>query len=274
MKKFNKIFTIIVFVFLYAPIVLLIIASFSGGRGLNDLRDFSFHQYRELFRDRGLMQSMLNSLLIAVLSSLIATVLGTMAAVGIHSMGKKMRSVVMSVTNIPMTNPDIVTGIALALLFVFFGRMFRINNIMGVFTILIAHITFNLPYVILSVMPKLRQLNKHLTEAALDLGCPPAKAFFKVVLPEIMPSITSGGLMAFTMSLDDFVISYFVSGATFETLPVQIYTYTKKPLPGRIYALFAVLFTLILLVMLLMNLLQLRETQRRNRKLVMPTNDL
>ncbi len=274
MKRFNRIFTVVVFLFLYAPIFLLLVASFSGGRSINDLRDFSFHQYKELFRDRSMMQAMLNSILVAVLSSLIATVLGTMAAVGIHSMGKKMRSVVMSITNIPMTNPEIVTGISLALLFVFVGRLFRINNVMGFLTILIAHITFNLPYVILSVMPKLRQLNKHLTEAALDLGCPPTKAFFKVVLPQIMPSIISGALMAFTMSLDDFVISYFVSGATFETLPVQIYTYTKKPLPGRIYALFTLLFTIILFVMVLMNVLQWRETQRRNRKLVMPTNDL
>ena len=216
-----------------------------------------------MFRDGSLLRLLRNSLIIAVLSSLLATVLGTMAAVGIHSMRGKMRSLVMTMTNIPMTNPDIVTGVSLALLFAFVGQLLKIHSIMGFVTLLIAHVTFNLPYVILSVLPKLRQMDGDLREAALDLGCTPLQAFFKVILHEIMPGVVSGALMAFTMSLDDFVISYFVYGAQFVTLPVEIYNFTKKPLHPKIYALFTVLFVGILLVMALMNLLQARDDRRR-----------
>ena len=182
----------------------------------------------------------------------------------------------MGVTNIPLTNPEIVTGVSLALLFAFVGTVMKINNILGFATLLIAHITFNLPYVILSVMPKLRQMDPNLREAALDLGCTPWQAFYKVVIHEITPGIVSGALMAFTMSLDDFVISYFVYGPRFVTLPVEIYNYTKKPLQPKIYALFTLLFAAILVVMVLMNLLQERDAKRsrenrrafRNRKQV------
>ena len=166
------------------------------------------------------------------------------------------------VTNIPLTNPEIVTGVSLALLFAFVGTMMKINNILGFATLLIAHITFNLPYVILSVMPKLQQMDPHLREAAMDLGCTPWQAFYKVVIHEITPGIVSGALMAFTMSLDDFVISYFVYGPRFVTLPVEIYNYTKKPLQPKIYALFTLLFAAILLVMVVMNLLQERDAKR------------
>jgi spermidine/putrescine transport system permease protein len=174
----------------------------------------------------------------------------------------------MTITNIPMTNPEIVTGVSLALLFAFIGTMLKINNILGFLTLLIAHVTFNLPYVILSVMPKLHQMDPDLREAALDLGCTPIQAFFKVVIHEIMPGIISGALMAFTMSLDDFVISYFVYGATFVTLPVEIYNYTKKPLQPKIYALFTLMFIIILLVMSAMNLLQEKDLRlaRERRK--------
>ena len=162
-----------------------------------------------------------------------------------------------------MTNPDIVTGISLALLFAFVGRLLKTNNILGFTTLLIAHVTFNLPYVILSVLPKLRQLNPSINEAALDLGCTPVQSFFKAVLPEILPGIVTGAMMAFTMSLDDFVISYFVYGPAFRTLPVEIYT--KKPLPPKIYALFTVIFTAVLLVMIIMNIVQARDDRRRQR---------
>jgi len=215
-----------------------------------------------LFRDSVLLPLLLNSIIVAVISSLLATVLGTAAALGIHSMGPRLRRFTMGVTNIPLTNPEIVTGVSLALLFAFVGNMLKINNILGFVTLLIAHITFNLPYVILSVMPKLQQMDPDLREAALDLGCTPLQAFFKVVIHEITPGIVSGALMAFTMSLDDFVISYFVYGPEFVTLPVEIYNYTKKPLQPKIYALFTLLFAAILLVMVIMNLLQVRDDKR------------
>ena len=215
------------------------------------------------------MPLLLNSLIVAVLSALISTVLGTAASLGIYSMSRRGRSLAMGVTNIPLTNPEIVTGVSLALLFAFVGQILKVRGILGFWTLLIAHITFNLPYVILSVMPKLRQMDSNLWEAAQDLGCTPGKAFFKVVIHEIFPGIISGGLMAFTMSLDDFVISYFVYGPNFVTLPVEIYNYTKKPLQPKIYALFTLLFLVILLVMVVMNLLQAGDDKRRRGRKVL-----
>lgn len=263
MKRASKIFTILIFLLLYLPIFLLIVASFNSGRDISVFREFTFYNYQELFADHTLLPLLGNSVIIALLSSLCATVLGTAAALGIQQMGPRLRAVSMAVTNIPMTNPDIVTGVSLALLFAFVGRLLRLNNVLGFATLLIAHITFGLPYVILSVIPKLRQMDPSLTDAALDLGCQPVQAFFKVTIHEIVPGIISGGLMAFTMSLDDFVISYFVYGPSFVTLPVEIYNYTKKPLPPKIYALFTLLFFAILLLMVVMNLLQARDDKKR-----------
>lgn len=262
MKNFNRVFTVIVLLFLYIPMIVLAVGSFNSGMDIAVFKGFTLDNYSELFRDGVLLPLLLNSVIVALLSSVIATVLGTAAALGIHSMGPRLRSFTMGVTNIPMTNPDIVTGVSLALLFAFVGTMMKINNIMGFVTLLIAHITFNLPYVILSVMPKLRQMDPNLSEAAQDLGCTPWQAFYKVVIHEITPGIVSGALMAFTMSLDDFVISYFVYGPSFVTLPVEIYNYTKKPLQPKIYALFTLLFIAILLVMVVMNLLQERDAKR------------
>lgn len=261
MKRFNRVFTVLVFIFLYIPMLVLIVSSFNQGTDIATWKGFTFSQYGELFRDRSMLLLLRNSLVIAVLSSVIATVLGTAASVGIHSMKPRMRRLVMSVTNIPMTNPDIVTGVSLALLFAFVGSVLKIKSILGFWTLLIAHITFNLPYVILSVMPKLSQMDADLAEAALDLGCTPFQAFTKVIIHEIMPGVISGMLMAFTMSLDDFVISYFVTGSTFITLPVEIYNYTKKPIQPKVYALFALMFAVILLVMVVMNLLQARDSK-------------
>jgi len=263
MRKTTKIFTVLVLIFLYVPMLVLGVASFSSGTDIAKFEGFTFAQYGELFRDSVLLPLLANSLIVAVISSLIATVLGTMAALGIHAMGKKMRSMTMAVTNIPMTNPEIVTGVSLALLFAFVGVMLKINNILGFFTLLIAHITFNLPYVILSVMPKIAQMDPALSDAAMDLGCTPFQAFRKVILYELMPGIVSGALMSFTMSLDDFVISYFVYGPNFITLPVEIYNYTKKPLQPKIYALFTLLFAVILLMMVVMNLLQARDERHQ-----------
>lgn len=263
MKRVSKVFTFLVFLFLYIPMILLVVSSFNQGSDMAVWKGFTFSQYGELFRDDSLLKLLGNSVLVAVLSSVIATVLGTMAALGIHAMRGRMRRIIMNVTNIPMTNPEIVTGVSLALLFAFAGTMLKINSILGFWTLLIAHITFNLPYVILSVMPKLTQMDPDLAEAAMDLGCTPFQAFAKVVIHEILPGIVSGLLMAFTMSLDDFVISYFVTGSTFVTLPVEIYNYTKKPIQPKIYALFTLMFAVILLAMVIMNLLQARDVKAR-----------
>lgn len=269
MKRFNRAVTVLVFVFLYIPMVVLVVASFNSGTDIAVFKGFTFKQYAELFRDDTLLSLVGNSALIAVLSTLIATVVGTAASVGIHRMRGRLRSAVMTLTNIPMTNPEIVTGVSMALLFAFVGMLLRINSILGFWTLLIAHITFNLPYIILNVMPKLSQMNPDLAEAALDLGCTPVQAFFKVIIHEIMPGIISGALMAFTMSLDDFVISYFVTGSGFVTLPVEIYSYTKKPIQPKVYALFTLMFLVILLIMSAMNLLQARDrSSRRQRRAV------
>ena len=265
MRKVNRVFTALVFVFLYIPMIVLAVASFNKGTDIAVFSGFTFDQYKELFRDKHLLSLLGNSVIIAVLSSLVATVMGTAAALGIHSMRGRLRSAVMTMTNIPMTNPEIVTGVSMALLFAFVGILLRTNAVLGFWTLLIAHITFNLPYVILNVMPKLSQMDPDLTEAALDLGCTPVQAFFKVVLHEIMPGILSGALMAFTMSLDDFVISYFVTGSGFVTLPVEIYSYTKKPIQPKVYAMFTLIFITILLLMVVMNLMQARDKTKRKK---------
>ena len=263
MKKVNRIITVLIFVFLYAPMAVLLVGSFNTGKDLTQFEGFTLMQYVEVFRDRSLLTLLGNSILISVLASAIATAFGTVAAVGIHSLKPRLRRTVMSLTNIPMTNPDIVTGISLSLLFVFVGsKMLGQRNSLTFWTLLIAHITFSLPYVILNVMPKLQQMDRSLTDAAMDLGCTPIQSFFKVTIHEIMPGIVSGAIMAFTMSLDDFVISYFVTGLDFVTLPVEIYNYTKKPIQPKVYAMFTLLFLLIFVLMVVMNLLQLRQEKR------------
>ena len=267
MKKTNRIITILIFLFLYVPMLVLIVGSFNTGKSLSSFEGFTFRQYVELFKDDDLIALLGNSLLISILATLTATVFGTFAAVGIHNLKPKMRKLVLSLTNIPMTNPDIVTGISLSLLFVFIGTgMLGRKESLNFWTLLIAHITFNLPYVILNVMPKLQQMNPALQDAAMDLGCTPIQSFFKVTIHEIMPGIVSGAIMAFTMSLDDFVISYFVTGSGFVTLPVKIYSYTKKPIHPKIYAMFTLLFLLIFVLMVTMNLLQLNADKRKSKK--------
>ena len=267
MKHVNRIFTILIFLFLYAPMAVLIVASFNVGKDITEFEGFTLMQYAEVFRDRSLLALLGNSLIISILASAIATVFGTVAAVGISGLSPKLRRPVMALTNIPMTNPDIVTGVSLSLLFVFVGsQMLGQRNSLTFWTLLIAHITFNLPYVILNVMPKLHQMDRSLTEAAMDLGCTPLQSFFKVTLPEIMPGVISGAIMAFTMSLDDFVISYFVTGLDFITLPVEIYNYTKKQIQPKIYAMFTMLFLLIFVLMVIMNLLQLKGDKKQAKR--------
>lgn len=261
MKKTSRVIMILVFIFLYIPIFLLALASFSTGTDIAVFKEFTFDRYAELFRDAALLELVRNSFIIAILSTLIATILGTMAAVGVTRLGKRMRKLIMSMTNLPMMNPDIVTGVSLALMFAFAGTLLRLNSVLGFWTLLIAHVTFNLPFVILNVLPRLHQMDPNLTDAALDLGCTPPQAFFKVTIHEIMPGIISGALMSFTMSLDDFVISYFVTGFGFVTLPVEIYNYTKKPLHPKIYALFTLMFIVILILMVVMNLIQSKSSK-------------
>ena len=269
MKKTNKLFTILIFAFLYIPMLVLVVGSFNTGKNLAIFEGFTFRQYLELFQDQDLLRLLGNSLLIAILSTAISTAFGTFAAVGIHNLNPKMRNVVMSVTNIPMTNPDIVTGISLSLLFVFLGtHMLGQKDSLNFWTLLLAHITFSLPYIILNVMPKLKQMDPALQDAAMDLGCTPVQSFFKVTLHEIMPGIVSGAIMAFTMSLDDFVISYFVTGSGFITLPVEIYSYTKKPIHPKVYAMFTLLFVLIFVLMVTMNLLQIRADKKKEETYV------
>ena len=264
MKKMNRIFTALMFIFLYIPMAVLIVASFNTGKDIAHFDGFTLQRYVELLQDEHLLQLLRNSMVISVISTATATVFGTLSAVGIYNLKPKLRKTVMSLTNIPMTNPDIVTGVSLSLLFVFVGtKMLGRRDSLTFWTLLIAHITFNLPYVILNVMPKLQQMDASLTDAAMDLGCTPLQAFFKVTLHEIMPGIVSGAIMAFTMSLDDFVISYFVTGLDFVTLPVEIYSYTKKPIQPKIYAMFTLLFLLIFVLMVTMNLLQLRADKKK-----------
>ena len=272
MKKTNRLITVLIFIFLYIPMAVLIVASFNTGKDITHFEGFTLNRYVELFNDDRLLKLLGNSLLVSVLASLIATVFGTISAVGINALNPKLRQAAMTLTNIPMTNPDIVTGVSLGLLFVFVGtKMLGQRDSLTFWTLLIAHITFSLPYVILNVMPKLKQMDRSLTDAAMDLGCTPFQAFYKVTLPEIMPGIISGGIMAFTMSLDDFVISYFVSGLDFVTLPVEIYSYTKKPIQPKIYAMFTLLFGLIFVLMVAMNVMQIQGDRKKKEQRSMGT---
>ncbi|MBQ8343739.1 MAG: extracellular solute-binding protein [Clostridia bacterium] len=253
-SKRSKIYTALIFIFLYLPIAILILFSFNSSNSTNTFEGFSLKWYKELFSDGATLTALRNTLLLAILSSVIATVIGTIAAYGIHHMkNKRVKNAVLSVNNIPIMNPEIVVGISMMLLFVFVGNLVRSSQTLGFGTVLIAHITFNLPYVVLSVMPKFKQMDRHLPEAALDLGCTPVQSFFKVELPQIISGIVSGLIMAFTLSIDDFVISYFTIGSGFETLPIRIYSMTKKRVTPDMYALSALIFLTILVLLLLSN---------------------
>ena len=267
MKIASKIYAALVFAFLYAPIAVMIIFSFNSTSSTSVFSGFSLEWYKVLFEDEATLRALYNTVILAVCSSVIATVLGTAAAVGIDKFKKGVaRSSVMAVTNIPMMNPEIVTGISMMLLFVFVGRLVNVDAVLGFGTLLIAHVTFNLPYIILTVLPKLRQTDRNLAEAAQDLGCKPATAFFKVVLPSIMPGIITGMIMAFTLSLDDFIISYFTSGPGFQTLPVAIFSMTKKRVKPDMYALSALIFVSILLLLILYNAAQVKSEQKSKKK--------
>lgn len=268
MKTASRIYTALAFVFLFAPIAILLVFSFNEAKSLSVFSGFSLKWYRELFHDSATLQSVRNTLLLAVSAMVLSTGLGTAASVGVHRLRTRwLRAALNTVTDIPMTNPDIITGISLMLMFVFAGRLFGLANSLSFWTMLIAHVTFCLPYVILQVLPKLNQMDPALPEAAMDLGCTPLRAFFKVTIPEILPGIITGAIMAFTMSLDDFVISYFTSGAGFQTLPIRIYNMTKKTVTPKMYALATIIFFVILALLLISNLTDRDAAeQRKNRK--------
>jgi len=266
MKTSSKIYTGIILAFLFAPIVVLLIFSFNESKSLSVFSGFSFKWYEELIKDRNTLESVKNTLILAFSATILSTIMGTAAAVGINKMRSKWyRAAMNTVTNIPMMNPDIITGISLMLMFVFVGRIFGASTSLNFWTMLIAHITFCLPYVILQVLPKLQQMDKSLREAALDLGCTPIRAFLKVELPELLPGILTGAIMAFTLSLDDFVISYFTSGNGFETLPIRIYGMTKKTVTPKMYALATIIFFVTMALLILSNLID-NEDNRKLRK--------
>lgn len=267
MKHLSRILTGAVMAFLYAPLAVMIIFSFNSGRSTSVMQGFSLKWYVELFHDSATIASVKNTLILAVVSAVIATVLGSVAAVGIYHMRSKfMRSTVMTVTNIPMMNPDIVTGVSMMLLFIFVFSLVGAQNKLNFWTLLIAHITFNLPYVILNVLPKLHQTDKHLAEAAEDLGCTPVQSFFKVILPSISSGILTGFIMAFTLSLDDFVISYFTSGPEFQTLPIVIYSAVKKSVKPDKYALSSLIFLVVLVLLILINIAQAKSDNRASKE--------
>lgn len=252
-KISQRIYVGLVILFLYAPILVLIVLSFNSSKSRNKWGGFTLDWYKKLFQNEDIMQALYTTLIIAFLSALIATILGTAASIGINSMRKIPRTIMIGVTNIPMLNADIVTGLSLMILFL--ALKFKL----GFQTVLISHITFNIPYVILSVMPRLRQTNRSTYEAALDLGASPIRAFFKVVMPDIMPGVLSGFLLAFTMSLDDFIITHFTRGTVVNTLSTKIYSQVRKSISPEWYALSTLLFTTVLILLIIIN--------RRNDKI-------
>ena len=282
MKKQNgfgsRLIMALVFLFLYAPIFLLIIFSFNSGESSTVWQGFSLHWYKELFENRIIMESVYTTLLVSLLATLIATVVGTFAAIGLYSMSRRWRSPLLTINNIPMMNADIVTGVSLCLFFAasfqgwrMFARWFNsvqdtmelpLRLTLGFVTLLLAHIAFNIPYVILNVAPKLRQMDKNLVDAAQDLGCTWMQAFWKVILPEIKPGIVSGALIAFTMSIDDFVISYFTAGSSTSTLAMTIYGMTKKRITPEINAISTLLFVAVLILLVVNNVREGRLERR------------
>lgn len=266
-KTASAVFTALMYIFLYAPLLVMVFFSFNDSRSTSVFSGFSLRWYRELLSSSDTVTALKNTLILAVLSAVIATVLGTAAAVGIWKLkSRAAKGIVTTVTNIPMMNPDIVTGVSMMLLFVFAGRLLGHANVLGFTTLLIAHVTFNLPYVILNVLPKLRQTDPNLSEAAMDLGSPPVHAFFRVVLPQSYSGILSGFIMAFTLSIDDFVISYYTNGADFQTLPLKIFAMTKKTVRPDMYALSSIIFIAVLTLLLITNILGGRNDSRSRRR--------
>ena len=282
MKKnnlLNRLFLLVMFLFLYAPIFVLIVFSFNDSKSNAVWGGFTLDWYAELFQNRTVMGALQTTLLVSVLATVIATVAGTAAAIGFSSMRRRSRNALLAVNNIPLTNADVITGVSMMLLFVFAGQVLAdfsgwLNGLqwvedrnlwfdfgfnLGFATLLIAHITFDIPYVILSVLPRLRQLDPNLAEAAQDLGATPFGAFWKVVLPELMPGIVNGMLIAFTMSIDDFVISYFTAGSQVSTLSMVVYSMVRRRVSPEINALSTLMFVAVLALLIIINLRQARQ---------------
>ena len=262
MKKLSKLYMVLILLFLYVPIFVLIVFSFNESKSRSVFSGFTLDWYKRLFNNRIIISSLINTIIIAFAASIISTILGTLAAIGINSMRKVPKAMVMNVTNMPIINPEIVTGVSLMLLFVFFAARMKIE--FGFVTLLIAHITFDVPYVILNIMPKFRQMDPHLFEAAQDLGCSPFQSFKKIILPEIMPGSISGFLMAFTYSLDDFVISYFTSGSTSQTLPITIYSMTRRKISPEINALSTLIFIVVVIILIVKNIIEGRQLKKNS----------
>ncbi|HOA41702.1 MAG TPA: ABC transporter permease [Halanaerobiales bacterium] len=258
MKRFlARGYAALIYLFLYAPILILIVFSFNASKSRGNWAGFTLNWYLELFQDRQIMKALYYTMVIAVLSAIIATVIGTAAAIGIHNMKRLKKTIVMNLTYIPVVNPDIVTGLSLMLLFIF------TNLQLGFVSLLLAHITFNIPYVILSVLPKLKQLDKNLYEAALDLGATPLYAYRKVILPEIMPGIVTGLLLAFTLSVDDFVVSFFTTGSGVSTLSIIVYSMARRGINPKINALSSLLFLTVLILLVIVNF---RSGENKNKE--------
>ena len=269
MKHFSRIYIGLIFGILYIPILTLILFSFNDSESTASFTGFSLEWYRKLFSDEAAFVALRNTLILAVCSSALSTVIGTAAAEGIYRMRRKwFKTLVTSVTDVPMMNPDIVTGVSFMLFFAAVVGIFKISDYddIGFFAMLIAHTTFCLPYVILNVLPRINELGNSLTEAALDLGCTPVQAFLKVKLPNIMPGVISGAVMAFTLSLDDFVISYFVSPSNFQTLPLLIYSMTKKTVKPDMYALSTLIIVTVFTLLILSNVKSFKKADKKARK--------
>lgn len=263
-KTWHKIYTAFIYLFLYAPILVLIFFSFNESKSRTNFTGFSLKWYKSLFENETILNGLKNTLIVSIIAAILATVLGTMAAIGIHNMKKKAKTLVMNTTYIQVINPDIITGISLMLMFVFIKNTIGLN--LGFVTVLLSHITFDVPYVILNVLPKLRQMDNSLFEASLDLGCPPMKSFFKAVVPQIMPGILSGFLMAFTFSLDDFVVTYFTSGSGYQTLTIVVESMTKRRVSPEINALSTIIFGVVLFSLILINIKDAKDEEKRKKE--------
>ena len=257
-RKFLKIsYLTLIVLFTYIPIVVMGVLSFNSSRSRVNFTGFSLKWYQQMFSDRNVVSALTNTISIALISSVIAVIIGTMAAVAISNMSRKSRTIYMSITNIPMLNADVATGISLMLCFIAYGKI--LNQGLSWYTVLIAHITFNIPYVILSVLPKLKGASRLEYQAARDLGATSTQAFFKVVLPEIMPGIVSGFMLAVTMSLDDFIITHFTKGAGVNTISTLVYAQVKRGLNPSLYALSTFMFAIVLIILLITNFISNRK---------------
>ncbi len=256
-KFLKKFYTVLIFIFLYAPIVVLIIFSFNNSKSRGSWNGFTLKWYIELFKNEEIMKALYYTIIIAVLSAVISTIIGTLAAIGIYNMNYLGKKVALNINYLPVLNPDIVTAVSLM-------TLYRFMNIqLGFLSMLLSHITFCIPYVILSVLPKLKQLNKHLAEAAMDLGATPFYALRKVIIPEIMPGIVTGALMAFTLSIDDFVISFFNTGSGVTNLSITVYSMARRGIKPEINALSSLMFLTVLVLLLIINKRTTKDLERR-----------